>query len=157
MKLTKFFREFCCACKPRSSVRPKVSDLRETLQELIWKLFVYPHVRPGNVDSLVETIEDIRFRFSIEKARGRTRYSTSELLDVFITDLFPVWDHNALNAKFVLIGYPHTVLTELEATRLRLLAVKFVHCVMLNAEFKVTTKDLLTPPKEWSDSADYSI
>lgn len=154
MRLTKFFRAFCCACKPRSTVRPRVSDLRETLQELIWKLFAYSNVKPGNVDALVETIEDIRFRFSIEKARGRTRYNTAELLDVFITDLFPSWDYKALNEKFVLTGYPNTVLTELEATQLRLLSVKFVHCVMLNTEFKVTQKDLLQPK---SASSDYTI
>lgn len=151
MKVPRFIRAFFCACKPRSTVRPRVSDLRETLQELIWKLFAYSNVKPCNVDALVETLEDIRFRFSIEKARGRTRYNTAELLDVFITDLFPSWDYKALNEKFVLTGYPNTVLTELVATRLRLLAVKFVHCVMLNTEFTVTQKDLLPPRKSATD------
>ena len=123
------------------------SELRDTLQEDLFKLFTYHNSRPKDVRLWVNNIEARRERFSrfnISVGRPRKRnLEKKALINYFVTELFDETTCLHFLKFFSREGYPRAVLFAPDMKKLRKLAEKLVDCILEDEEFKCSTDELL--------------
>ena len=145
--LTKASEAIKAMGRPRADMLALIkSDMRDTVQDHLWKLFAYHTVRPNDVKGWIDTIEARREKFSrYNKPLGKkgANFGEDALKGFFVTELFEEDDCIHLMKTFARQGYPEIWLSEFDRKRLTLLATKFVHCVIEDAEFQVGSSELL--------------
>jgi hypothetical protein len=133
--------------RPRADMIALVkSEMRDTVQEHLWKLFAYHAERSNDTAGWTKTLEERRRKFSLcNEAKGKNRKNLTlrELEDYFVTELFEAGDCRVLGKNFSYDGYPLVELNNAELLRLQNLAKRFCSCIYNETRFSAGTSELL--------------
>lgn len=134
--------------RPKSDMTKLLqSNIRERVQEYIWKIYAYHRNRPNDIRSWLIHLNNCINRlylFNITKNNlNAFNYEEDELKYIFTDTLFEqMRDIEALRDIWMKEGYPFIFLNENDLNKLRILCNKYVDCILANNKFIINQIDL---------------
>lgn len=134
--------------RPKSDMTKLLqSNIRERVQEYIWKIYAYHRNRPNDIRSWLISLNNCINRlylFNITKNNlNAFNYEEDELKYIFTDTLFEqMRDIEALRDIWMKEGYPFIFLNENDLNKLRILCNRYVDCILANNKFIINQIDL---------------
>lgn len=134
--------------RPRKDMLALInSDDRLSIQEHIWKVFMYHDIRKTSMKGWLETLNKFLPKlqiYNIQKGNSnRNNFEKPALTDYYVTELFEEGDLRALNVIWSARGFPVVFITSESVRKIQALGSKFVNCILNpGSQFSVRTDEL---------------